>query len=400
MSSGRTLLVVIAGMHPRDGGPPSVVRGQAIALRRLGFEVQVATSVLDGDRSEVDRACQPLRSAGISVHVFASTGPRALLGCRGLVRFVRESAPAFDAILIHGVWGNALRGVASESFRAGTPYLVFPHGTLDRWSMTQSALRKRLALALFGTRSMLNRATGLLYGTLDEVDEAKRLGFTSPSYVVPNGIELGIMPERRDREQARRTLAERFPPVSRWDRTVLFFARLHPKKGLDMLVEAFATVAARNPRTGILAAGIAQDAEYEAAIRRRIEELGLRDQVIVTTELTGSGGKVALEAADVFALPSHQEGFSMAIIEAMGAGLPVLITDRCHLNQVEGWGAGVVTAPTVEGLARGLERILGCSGQELARMGSNGCEVVRSTYTWTHVASRISEVLGGGATNA
>jgi glycosyltransferase involved in cell wall biosynthesis len=138
----------------------------------------------------------------------------------------------------------------------------------------------------------------------------------------------------------------------------------------------------------LLAAGIPQDHAYESTIRQRITERAMGDRILLTSDLVGSSAKQALRASDIFTLPSHQEGFSMALIEAMAMGLPVLVTNACHMNQVADWGAGVVTPPNREGIEQGLRKLLSLAPDERQAMGQKSAQQAANRFAWDCVAAQ------------
>ena len=374
-------------MHPKQGGPPVVVNGTALALKKLGHDVEIACRVMPGEEDEVRRAWPELTQAGIPLHLLPASGPNALIRSRAFDIFVHSQAVRFDVLHAHGTWEAVLSSAGRAFAAAGKPYFVSLHGTLDAWSLAQSRWKKKMSWSLLGTRRYLDGAAGLIFGSRDEAKEAESLGLCAPARIIPNGVNLDTLSVGVEGNQT--ALRARFPSTANWTRTILFFSRLHPKKGLDMLVEAFARVANEFPGAGLFAAGIPQDKVFENAVRARISKLGLDTQVILTTDLVGREGRAAFEIADIFALPSHQEGFSMAIIEAMGMGLPVLITSKCHMNEVVDWRAGEVVAPNPDGLEAGLRRLLVCDPAELQTMGRNGAAIIRQHFTWSQIALKL-----------
>ena len=241
------------------------------------------------------------------------------------------------------------------------------------------------------TASLASAGASVTGWTRDEADEARRLRLPSRTEVMPNGVD----PQPPgDREAARALLHRRFPQMRDWSRTVLFFSRIHPKKGLDILVEAFARVSGRHPDAGLLAVAIPQDPAYEAEVRARIDELGT-ERLALATDIVGPEARAVMAAADVFCLPSHQEGLSIAILEAMSAGLPVLITDQCHLDDLEARGAGKVVPDTIDGLTAGLETLLALDREGLAAMGVRGREIVAAEYGWDGIAARLAALYAG-----
>jgi glycosyltransferase involved in cell wall biosynthesis len=202
--------------------------------------------------------------------------------------------------------------------------------------------------------------------------------------IMPNGVE----PWLAGSEGAGDQILIRFPAVRGWKRTILFFSRMHPKKGVDLLVEAFERLHPYFPDAGLLIAAIAQDKNYGDAIREKIAEYKTANIVLVN-EPDGLKAEDVFAIADIFCLPSHQEGFSQAILEAAAASLPELITDKCHIPEIEEFGAGFVVPDTVDGIEGGLRALLAMDDKALSVMGQNGKRLVDGSYTWDRIAQRL-----------
>ena len=381
------ILKVVRDMHPREGGPPRVVAGAAVALAALGHEVTIAATYRPGEEAAVRAAWPALAEAQVTLRLFPLGTPAVLGGSAALTRFMAETMASYDVAHLHGVWDGCLIATGRAARRRGKPYFISPHGMLDRWSMAQSRWKKRAVLHLAGGRTVLDGAAGVVFGTSDEAQEATSLRLESGSMIVPNGVDPDLLAEPAPGAAA--ALHARQPGTAAWTRTTLFYSRFHPKKGLDLLIAAFARVAGDFPGAGLLAAGIPQDEAYVAALRTQVSATGLDDRIIVATDMIGPDSRFLLDAVDIFALPSHQEGFSIAILEAMGRGLPVLITDRCHLPEIETGHAGRVVAADVDGFEAGLRDLLARDDQSLRAMGKAGRALVAEKYVWPQIARRL-----------
>lgn len=382
------ILLFISSMDPRNGGPPQVVAGSALALAASGARVTILTVARKDAQSAIVAKWPALAAAGVEMVFAEPSGPQPLLRSRAAANYVRHNRSAFDIVHIHAVWEGAAVQIARVAQRFAIPYVISTHGTLDPWSMRQSTLKKRASLTLLGTRTMIDNAAALIFGTTSERDAAAVLGFAAPTACIANGIHTqSISTSTRNNGAA---LKAQFPAMAAWDRTLIFYARLHPKKGLDLLLEAFALVATQFPTTGVMAAAIPDDPVYEASLRARCTALGLDDRFIVTTAITGAEGRAALRNADIFVLPSHQEGFSMAIIEAMAMALPIVITDKCHMPMVEDWQAGAVCEDTVPSLATALQRMLVLDDAALTAMGTRAREAAVQHYDWSVIALSLT----------
>ena len=286
-----------------------------------------------------------------------------------------------DVVHLHGVWEPLLVLVGRLAVATSTPYVVTPHGMLDPWSLGQKRWKKRLALAV-AHRRLLNGAAAIHYLNADERRLAGPVGLIAPTVVVPNG--LAVPDPLPDPCRFRAThLALVDAPY------VLFLSRLHPKKGLDVLADAFSRLAARRSDVRLVVAGPEGGAGpgFAAQVRR----LGLADRVLVVGPLYGADKWSALGGAAAFCLPSRQEGFSLAILEGMGAGVPVVVSEGCHFPEVAEAGAGRVVSLDPAAVADALDGVL-ADPQAAAKMGAAGRRLVADWYAWPAVATRLVQV--------
>jgi glycosyltransferase involved in cell wall biosynthesis len=266
--------------------------------------------------------------------------------------------------------------------------LVLLNGMLDPWSLRQSRWKKRAALAV-AHRRLLNGAARLHLGNADEERLIRPLRLTAPRVIVPNGVTPPA-----DWPPAGAFRATR--PELGGDPFVLFLSRLHPKKGLDLLAEAFAAVAGRVPGVRLVVAG--PDDGSRADFEARVAWLRVADRVHLVGPLYGADKWAALRDAACFCLPSRQEGFSVAILEALACGRPAVVTENCHFPEVGTAGAGVVTRLDARAVADGLIAVLS-DPAAADRMGAAGRGLVAERYTWGRVAAQLEgvyrDVLGG-----
>lgn len=381
------VLMVIGGMAPRLGGPPKVAAQQALELTRRNLSIDIASVERPGEEAETLRSWQDLCDAGVKLHLFPRVFPQPLGFSPKLCRFLSAQAPTYDILHLHGVWEQCLAYAGMVARRAGIPYVVSPHGMLDRWSRARSRLKKSISSRVVGTGRMLRGAAGIQFGTQGEREEAAELGLPARAFIIPNGI-FGdrfqkLPPEKLAPLWAACRGLEGKSPI------ILFFSRFHPKKGLHLLLDAFARVAPRFPQAAVLAAGIAQDEKYLKDQLDRIARPDLAGRAFITTEFTGDRGPIALSAADIFTQPSFQEGFSIAIVEAMASALPMLVTDQCHMDEMEKENAGCVVPATVEGVAEGLERLLRLSPAERVATGQNARAWAIRDFSWERLGAKI-----------
>jgi glycosyltransferase involved in cell wall biosynthesis len=268
---------------------------------------------------------------------------------------------------------------------------------LDTWTLAQSALKKRVALAL-AVKGLLDRAAFLHVGNVHEREVIKPLKIAAPSEIIPNGAfleEFASLP-------ARGTFRSAHPELG-GDPYVLFLSRLHYKKGLDYLADAFALVAGQRGDVRLVVAG--SDDGYQVEFERRIAAHGVSGRTHVVGPLYGDAKLAAFNEAACFCLPSRQEGFSIAITESLACGTPAVVSEDCHYPEVEEVGAGVVTKLEGGAVASGLLRVL---AGDRGAMGEAGRRLVRERFNWPAVAgislaaysralSRMGRRASGGA---
>lgn len=381
------LLLAISDLHPRDGGPPRVVIGSGIALAQAGHEVTILSTIAPGDEQAVHGHVRPARDAGVKfVFIRRVRAPSIWFPPRK--GRLAEAIEAADVVHFHEIWSPLCLTAARIADARAKPYFVSVHGVLSPWAMRKSRLKKRVATALFGIGRYLGNARGVIFGTRGEYEVSTPLGARLRPLFVPNGVSsaTGSQPVT---PQDRARLAAAAPAAAGWSRTILFFSRIHPKKGLHMLIEAFAKVAPRFPATGLLIAGLPEDPDYQRAIERQIAGV-TGAEICMTTDLVGEEARFLYALSDVFVLPSHEEGFSMALLEALAYGCPSLSTTLCHMPEIAEQGAGVVADPSPEGIGLGLADLLRLDGEALAAMRSRARALFESRFTLASVARQLS----------
>ncbi len=362
---------LISSMDPAAGGPPVVVQCLAQAQAAMGHQVTIAS-----EYAGPVNATEPT----MAHRVTHSTWPRV----RFPIPMRRSPLPEGINILhMHGVWEPVLLAAARTARKRGIPYIIAPHGMLDPWSLRQKRWKKRLALA-FGYRAMLNRSAAIHVLNHDESDLLQSLGLTAPRAIIPNGIfldELNPPPN-----PARFRAVTDGPGEQPY---ILFLSRLHYKKGLDYLADAFAKIAGRFPNMLLVVVG--PDGGAEQPFRQQIDRLGLSHRVRLPGPLFGADKWSAIAGASAFCLPSRQEGFSVAILEALACEVPVVISTECHFPEVAEVQAGRVVSLDATEIAQSLAAVLG--DPTVAKgIGQAGRKLVEERFTWPSVAARSLEI--------
>jgi len=358
----------ITSLGEEAAGPSQAVPGLVRALGRLGVETELCSmGELPISGGELPKW------AGKLLRVMA-------------LRFYLLRVGEPDVYHGHGIWELPVHYMSAVARKRGRPYLIAPHGMLEPWALRFSAWKKRLAGVLFQDRD-LQRADCLHAVTQAEVKSFRDYGLENPVAVVPNGVDLEELQPSRERGERFRA---KFPRTK--DRKiVLFLSRIHPKKGLEMLIEVWGRVRREFAEWALVIAGPDQ-LGHRAKIEAMVEGLGLADSVVFTGPLYEEDKLAALSAADVFVLPSHSEGFSVAVLEAMSCGLPVLITSGCNFPEAATAGVGVVCESEPADLQRSLCALLGARDAERGEMGMRGKALMEARFTWERLAAQMLEV--------
>lgn len=368
------VLHVLSNLDPRSGGPAEALRGLAAAQVRQGLTVTVLATYSAGGGSTV---AEGLRERGVRVQLVGPCYPPLGWRC-GLGHAVRDAVGAAEVVHIHAVWEQVQHTAAVEARRAAKPYIIRPCGMLDPWSLAQGHTKKRLYLA-WRLRRDLARSAALHFTTSIERDLTKPLGLSTPALVEPNGInpaEFADLPPRGMFRVSHAIPAD--APL------VLYLGRLHPKKGLDILIPAFAKL---TPQTHLAVAGPDPDG-YGASFAAALPRLGIAGRVHFVGMVRGAEKLAAYRDADLFVLPSRQENFGNTVVESLAVGTPVVVSDQVNLwPVVRSEQVGSVVPLEVEALAVELAAWL-ADPQRRVAAGERGRELVRREFDWSAIARR------------
>lgn len=370
------VLHVIPAIAARYGGPSTAVIGMCRALSTAGIETVIATTDADGsDRLPV--ATDSVRPhEDIPTIFFRRQVSESFKWSTPLATWLQAHVREFDLVHVHAVFSHSSLAAGRACREAGVPYIVRPLGSLDPWSLDRHPRRKRLLLAL-GGRRFLRGARALHYTTLEEQQlSERRLRWLPEGSVVPLGVEDEFF------ESTERIL-QRPRPV------LLSMGRLHPKKGLDLLIEAFHAVASGGAFDSwrLVIAGDG-DKEYVDHLQC-LGATGSAEQPIEFRGwLRGTARRDLLRSSSLFALPSYQENFGIALVEAMASGLPALITRGVNLAaEVRAAGAGWVCEPTVQSLSATLRTAMS-KDRDLRQRGRRA-RALAERFRWASVVQQL-----------
>ncbi len=310
---------------------------------------------------------------------------------RNLRSAFSDTVKGSDGVHIHGLWDQSTFAAAAAARKHKRPYIVSAHGMLDAWALANRRVKKAIYSALV-EKANVSGAACLHALTRAEAQNYFAYGARQPVAVIPNGVEV-------PKDISPMSFLQRFPDLQS-KKLVLFLGRIHLKKGLDGLASAWKSIARDYPEAQLVLAGPDCEGTQEV-IEHLIRDASLESRVTFTGMLRGEMKWSALAAAECFVLPSYSEGLSVAMLEAMGSGLPVIVSQACNVPEIAGRGAGWVIRPEANSLSDALRECLSNPWAANQQMGNNGRKFVREEFSWPSVARRMSDlytwVLEGGS---
>jgi glycosyltransferase involved in cell wall biosynthesis len=372
-------------MHPHAGGPPVVVDRLCQRLAAHGWDTRVITTDSMADAGDEGWARRYAEHYALDVH---KTGRlRGYAYSATLAAALDAAARQTDLVHMHTLWTYPTLAAAWLCRKLGTPYVVMPHGMLDPHSLTRKRLRKWVYGRVLEWPNV-RAARAMIYTHAEEQRLAEQaVGGLPAGYVVSLGADEPPATGRAE-------LAERFlamHPELRGRSLVTFLGRLHPKKGLDLLIPAFAAVLQAVSDARLMLVGPGEE-NYLRSLRGSVVEYGLRDAVVFTGPLANEAKWQALAASTVFVLPSYQENFALTVVEALRCGVPVVLSRRVNIWQdVTRAEAGLACDLSVAGVAGAILRYV----QEpalRAAAASGGQALIAERFNWDRSVLALEDV--------
>ena len=371
------VLHVIPSVAERSGGPATAIVPMCRALKQEGVEVLLVStdSGIDHDESVSEYK-------GIPAMFFPTQIGDSFKYSRPLSSWLSSNIQQFDVAHIHAVFNHSSIAAAHVCRRARVPYVVRPLGTLEPWSMTQKSIRKRVFWQVSG-KGMLRRAAAVHYTTEAEKLSTERLLGLNHGKVIALGIDANSAASSTDAR-----LEQHFPELTSGP-YALVLSRLHPKKGLDVLIDAFLSLvqAQKFAHWRLLIAGDGP-ADYVLKLKAMA---GSSRQIRFTGWLDGEKKDAVLSGASLLVLPSHQENFGLCVMEALSHSVPVLVSP--HVNLAEqivlanaGWIATVNKDALISRLAEALS-----DEEERSRRGQAGKQLSQK-YSWDTAAKSLVDL--------
>ena len=398
--SDMKILRVISSMHPNYGGPCQGIRNSVPALEAIGIHNEVVC--LDDPQSDY------LGSDPFTVYAIGQA-KRPWGYSKKLVPWLLKNSPNYDAIIVHGLWQfasygvfKALKGQASKQKGKTIPYFVMPHGMLDPYFQNApgrrlKAIRNLVYWKLFESK-VVKASKGLLFTCEEELLLARQ---TFKPYAPSKELNVGygiVAPPKNNPEMV--SAFKKSCPEIEEQPYLLFLSRIHPKKGLDLLLEAYKEWAYSNDLNNsvkLVIAGPGLETAYGRQLLQQLQsDKKLQENVFFTGMLSGNSKWGAFYGCDAFVLNSHQENFGVAIVEALACGKPVLISNKVNIwREILTEGAGFVAEDTFSGTVGLLLNWAKLSPEEKLIMGKNAETTFEKFYAIRPAAENLKKALKG-----
>ncbi|MBU9296697.1 glycosyltransferase [Burkholderia multivorans] len=377
------LLHVISSVDATGGGPIEGVTRLAAQLKLLGHSIDIAC--LDDDERDAPRN-DPF---GRVIRLGKGRGKYGFNP--KLTRWLEAHASEYDAVVVNGLWQFHGAAVRAALRRRQMPYFVYSHGMLDPWFNRAYPVKylKKLLYWLVIERRVVNHAKSIVFTSETE----RMLARTSfPLYRANEAVTVyGTAPPPPASAQA----APESEPAADPRKIILFLGRIHEKKGCDLLIAAFAALGALQREYRLVIAGPDEGGLVER-LRGEVVRLGIERDVTWAGMVKGDDKWNLLRSADVFCLPSHQENFGIAVAEALGCGVPVLITDKVNIwREIVEYGAGYAASDTVDGVTEVLRNWLHTTAETKERMRESALACFNEKFHIEQVALSYLRIVGG-----
>jgi glycosyltransferase involved in cell wall biosynthesis len=358
---------VIASIESHRGGPSRSSVGLAKGLVKHDHEVELLTTA-DAPSEE--------EQSGLTIRSYPRGFPAKFSVCREMRRHLSENK--YDLLQHHGLWLRPLHYVRRAAQKHNVPFVISPRGMMTAWAWNHRRPQKRFANAWIHPGA-LQQAAGWHATSQEEADDIRRLGFSQPICIAPNGVKI---PSEQQLQIAQEFWLQREPRLK--DRKVaLFYSRLHNKKRIIELIDLWRTQTA--PDWVLLIVGIPDQFSIRQ-LEQQITREGLQSRVFV---FDGTVQPPPYAVANLFLLPSHSENFGLVIAEAMASSVPVLTTSATPWEGLNERNAGWCVDYAIYDSA--LQEALAEPTSVLKRRGGLGRKWVKAQFTWETVAATVSD---------
>lgn len=336
------VLHTVASLQSHNGGPAQSVPGLACALANAGCEVSLwSPDIPEG---------------------FVNPSNIRILSSAEL------PAELFDIVHDHGIWLPVNHKVTRWAKEHTIPRIVSPRGMLEPWSLKHRWLKKKLAWFLYQKRDL--RSAIALHATADsEAQNFQKCGLGGETIVLPNGIPIqkNISSPKKEKK-------------------AVFLGRIHPKKGLPILVEAWRKVFPDGWKMHVAGP---DELNHTQEVRDAVQKAGLSGVWRFHDQLSGGEKTKYLAEAELLILPTYSENFGIVVAEALALGVPVITTTGTPWQRLTTYNAGWWVDPDVDSISRALSEATGLSVEERKLMGVRGAKWVNKEFSWEDIGARM-----------
>jgi glycosyltransferase involved in cell wall biosynthesis len=363
---GRLRVLFVTTAIDRSGaGLFEAVNG--LATRLISPNPGAALTVVSVSSTELT---QEQRAAWNGVEIVAERASSRIGGIRAIYRsLARLSSNNYDLIHAHGLWDGAAVASAAWAKRNKKPFVLSPHGMLEPWAFEHKMYKKAVPWLLWEKRA-ITAATVIEVKSRKEARGVASRGFCNPLAVIPIGVDSPPLPRARGEAG----------PV----RTCVYVSRIHPVKGLENLIRAWAAV---RPRGWSLAIAGPDGGAYQRTLEQQVVASNLTEQVRFVGPVFGDSKWSLLQSAELFVLPSFSENFGVAVVEALSQEVPVITTTATPWDELVSRKCGWQVEPNSAGIQRALSQAVSLPPDQLRQMGKAGRRYVDDCFRWEFIAA-------------
>jgi glycosyltransferase involved in cell wall biosynthesis len=375
---------VIPWLAPRYGGPAILVPQASVALTERGHSVEIITTNADGSGILDVPTGHVVDWAGAAVTFHPMSAPRWYITSWPLLADLRRRLSSFDIVHIHYLYRFHGLAAAAVARLRRIPFVIQAHGSLDPWHRNQKRRAKDVYHALVEDR-IIGRASAILCSSELERSYIRNLGYASPQWVIPIGIDADELRTQGSPQFLRATGISAASPV------VTFLGRISAKKGVPLLVDSFRHTAQSFPMAHLVVAGPDEEG-IGRRLRTMIAGTELAPRISFVGPVAGPDKRALLQRSAVFVLPSEDESFGIAVAEAMAVGCPVVVSPQVAIKDVvDATGAGIVAERNSAAIAKSIGAILADPVRATA-MGDAGKRAVDERFAWPIVAEQMESM--------